>query len=91
MVLSKIEQLVKHILEKHPETRGDDWNLVLKVWEAQGLKTPLNDLNTLRRYVHPESITRVGRDIKKRYDWLRPKNYQSKLFNQQRVRNYYAN
>ncbi len=55
------ESFVKSILAEKPETRGDDWELLMAVWEKQGLKLT-DDQKKMLRKCHPaETITRARR------------------------------
>lgn len=57
------EPLVKEILAKYPETRGDDIELIIKVWEYQGLKFTDTQKYLLRKCYSPETIRRNRQKI----------------------------
>jgi hypothetical protein len=74
IVLEPIEDVVADILERHPETRGSDKELILKVWETDGLGKVLGDDGLLDRFrqwfltqaTYTETITRARRACQKR-------------------------
>lgn len=56
---NKISDLVWHCLKEFPETRGDDKELMLRVWDMQGWRIP-NKLRPffIHKVASPESIRR---------------------------------
>ena len=85
----KFYDLVKQVLSEKPETRNNDWLLIVWVWKYQGLKEPIEDLMVLKRYAAPDTITRIARDVKSKNPLLKPKNCQSKMFEEKRVREFF--
>jgi len=70
--LTPIEVKVEAILARHPETRGLDKNLIVKLWlEEDGLAEVLGDTALVDRFAewfttratYTESITRARRSI----------------------------
>jgi len=70
--LTPIEDKVERVLEEHPETRGSDKALILKVWlEEDGLADVLRDEALAERFAqwfidqatYTESITRTRRAL----------------------------
>jgi len=69
--LTPIEDKVERVLEEHPETRGSDKELIVKVWELDGLADILGDDGLLDRFrqwfvsqaTYTESITRTRRAL----------------------------
>lgn len=60
----KISDLVWYCLKEFPETRGDDKELMLKVWDLQGFRLP-NKLRPffIHKVASPESIRRCRQMI----------------------------
>jgi len=56
------KDLVSGLLERVPATRDDDMLLLLAVWDAQGIKIDLNDIE-LSTMFSAESITRARRRV----------------------------
>lgn len=70
--LAPTEKKVERILEAHPETRGSDKELILKVWlEEDGLADILRDEALAERFAqwftdqatYTESVTRTRRKL----------------------------
>jgi hypothetical protein len=57
------EDLVKNILKDKPKTRGDDIELILTVWEYQGLNLTESQKAIIRKCHSSEAITRARRRI----------------------------
>lgn len=57
------EGLVKKILAEYPDTRGNDINLFVKVWEEQGLKLTEAQKHLFSLVCSPETISRSRRKI----------------------------
>jgi len=62
-IFKKSEPFIKSILTKYPETRGDDIELIIKTWEAQGLNLTDSQKVILHKCYSPETITRSRRKI----------------------------
>ncbi len=59
MDIKNAEPLIRKILSEFPETRNDDRELILKVWEAQGLKLSSYQAKLFKRVFSPETIRRT--------------------------------
>jgi len=57
------EALIKDILKDNPDTRGDDIELIIKVWERQGLVLTDGQKYLLRKVYSPETIRRTRQKI----------------------------
>ena len=66
-------KLILDILEKHPVTRGNDLELILKVWEYQGLHLTPQQLYLIHKVYTPETIRRTRQKIQEEGYFPAPK------------------
>lgn len=57
------EQLVAFCLKNFPETRGNDRELILQVWNLQGFRIPKKLLPLYYKVFSPETIRRSRQSI----------------------------
>lgn len=57
------EEITRSVLATNVESRGNDVELVLSVWEKQGLKLTDDQKKIAKMCYSPESITRARRKI----------------------------
>lgn len=55
---------MKKILEEYPNTREDNVELILRVWEAQGLKLSDHEKAFIHLCFPLESVTRMKRQLR---------------------------
>lgn len=57
------KKLIQSVLRDNEKTRGDDKELILTVWEKQGLKLDESQKALFKKVLPPETITRARRKI----------------------------
>lgn len=65
------EDLIKSVLRDNIEARGNDIELIVSVWEKQGLKLTPEQRHYMKKCLSTETITRVRRKIQE-YGLYRP-------------------
>lgn len=77
----KIKDVVKRVLEDHPETRDNDRLLILKVWKEQHpslIDTSFRDFSVMyldKKFMDTESIRRSRQKTQEQHPNLRGRNY----------------
>ena len=67
------EPLIRKILSEHLETRNDDKELILKVWQAQGLTLSSYQQKLFKRIHSPETIRRTRQKLQSGGEFLASK------------------
>lgn len=57
--LKRIQPTVEKLLEQRPELRESDIDLILAVWQFQGVHLSGQQIEDIRKAAHPESVRRV--------------------------------
>ena len=65
-IFKKAEGLVQKVLEEEPQTRSDDVDLVIAVWERQGVHLSEDQKRLIHKLYSSETITRCRRKIQER-------------------------
>jgi len=89
--LKRVEAFVKDILEKNPKSRESNKYLYLIACDRCGLKLTDTQKQTFLKMPDFEALTRAGREIRSKNPLLRPKNFQGKLLEERKIKNYYSN
>lgn len=87
--IKTIKELVREILKDNPQTRDDDWKLVFKVWEAQGLMLNKKQQELFKECAIPDSITRIRRELQEAGYYVGTRR-EERLEEQNKMRDYYA-
>ncbi len=72
------ENLVKQILAECPETRSNDKELIIKVWEAQGLYLSDEQLEIFKKCFSTETIRRTRQKLQEEGLYPATENIQNK-------------
>lgn len=100
-MLEKVDNLkntVKQILTENPDTRDNDFLLMLKVWANQEPKLRMKGYFWLDwaipfrdgHYTDPESIRRTRQKLQEEFEYLRGINYRVRQIHAKKVRKYFS-